>query len=338
MSLKIIKAGIADAIQDGGRYGFQYLGINPGGAMDKFSMQVINALLGNKRNEAVIEMHFPCSSFLFEQDAVIAIGGADFSPVINNIPVALNRPVVVKKDSLLEFKELKNGARCYLAVKGGFKIDQWLNSYSTNTKIEAGGFHGRVLKKNDSIPFNTNEDHETLLKGRTCYMLPWKAGLVWNEADDNSIFVLPGSEWNWLNEDSQKLFLNESFVISSTSDKMGYRLNGPLLSRANEEELVSSAVCFGTIQLLADGQLIILMADHQTTGGYPKIAQVITAHHAALAQMRPDNSVKFSLTDNKTAEALFIKQQRHLLQLENACKFRLQEFSKTKYVFCRYKL
>ena len=98
MSLKIIKAGIADTIQDNGRYGFQHLGINPGGAMDKFSMQVVNMLLGNKRNEAVIEMHFPCSSFLFEQDAVIAISGADFSPLINNVPVALNCPVVVKKD------------------------------------------------------------------------------------------------------------------------------------------------------------------------------------------------------------------------------------------------
>ena len=229
---------------------------------------------------------------------------------------------------MLEFKELKKGARCYLALKGGFKIDSWLNSYSTSIKIGTGGFHGRALKKNYSILFNVNEDHEGLLKGRNCYALPWKAGLIWNEEDENSIYVLPGSEWSWLNEDSKKSFLNESFVISPTSDKMGYRLNGPSLSKANEEELVSSAVSFGTVQLLPDGQFIVLMADHQTTGGYPKIAQVITAHHAALAQMRPDSAVKFALTDNKTAETLFIKQRRHLLQMENACKFRLQEFFK----------
>lgn len=328
MSLKIIKAGIADTIQDNGRYGYQHLGINPGGVMDKFSMQVINILLGNKRNEAVIEMHFPCSSFLFEQDALIAIGGADFFPFINDIPVSLYRPVIVKKDSLIEFKEWRSGARCYLAAKGGFRIDQWLNSYSTNTKTETGGLQGRALKKNDSIQFNLSEDHADLLKDKNCFMLPWKAGLVWNETNDNSICVLPGSEWSWLNEDAQKLFLNESFVISSASDRMGYRLKGPALLKANDDELVSSAVNFGTIQLLPDGQLIVLMADHQTTGGYPRIAHVITAHHSTLAQMNPDNAVKFSLVNGKAAETLLLKQQQHLLQLENACKFRLQEFFK----------
>lgn len=328
MSLKIIKAGISDTIQDKGRYGYQHLGINPGGAMDYFAMQVINVLLGNERNEAVIEMHFPSSSFLFEHDALIAIGGANFLPVINNDPVSLYRPIIVRKDSLLEFKELKQGARCYLTVKGGWQTDEWLGSRSANLKVKAGGLHGRALKKNDGIPFNIKNVYADLLKDKDMLALPWRAGVLWNETNDDSIYVLPGNEWDLLDEDSKNKFLNSEFAIHPVSDRMGYRLNGPLLFKSNNDELVSSAVNFGTIQLLPDGQLIILMADHQTTGGYPRIGHVITAQQSILAQLKPDERIRFSLTDIKTAVALLIKQQQHLLQLENACKFRLQEFFK----------
>lgn len=296
--------------------------------MDKFAMQVINVLLGNEKNEAVIEMHFPASSFLFEADAVVAIGGADFFPVINNVPVSLYRPLVVRKDSVLEFKELKQGARCYFAVKGGWQADEWLSSYSTNLKVKSGGFYGRALKKNDCVRFNFKQEYSDVLKEKDMLALPWKAGVLWNETSDDSIYVLPGNEWDLLDEDSKNKFLNSEFAINSVSDRMGYRLNGPSLSKMNNEELVSSAVNFGTIQLLSDGQLIILMADHQTTGGYPRIGHVITAHQSILAQLKPDEKIRFSLTDIKAAETLLVKQQQHLLQLENACKFRLQEFFK----------
>lgn len=122
-----------------------------------------------------------------------------------------------------------------------------------------------------------------------------------------------------------------SFVITNQSDRMGYRLNNLPLPVMSNEEVISSGVSFGTVQLLPDGKLIILMADHQTTGGYPRVAHVISAHHSRLAQMKAGDKMHFQLTDQQTAEELLIKQQLHLRQLQNACKFRLEEFLHAKY-------
>src|SRR5260221_12852802 len=163
MSLKVIKAGLLDTVQDLGRYGYQHLGINPVGAMDKFAAQISNILLGNEVNEAFIEMHFPAASFLFEQDTIIAISGADFTPTINGEPIPLLHPVVVSKNCVLQFDKVKTGARCYMAVKDKFNIEQWLNSYSTNLKASAGGFHGRALMKNDLMTFKEQGNYAAYL-------------------------------------------------------------------------------------------------------------------------------------------------------------------------------
>jgi antagonist of KipI len=210
------------------------------------------------------------------------------------------------------------------------KIEKWLNSASTNLKAGAGGFKGRSLQKEDVIEFKNEKDYSSLLKGNSFFVMPWKAGTVWHEFENNSFYVLPGSEWGWLDENSRSLFLNEPFKINVLSDRMGYKLNGPELSKIKDEELVSSAVGFGTIQLLPDGQLTILMADHQTTGGYPRIANVITAHLSRLSQTGPEEKITFRMTDIITAEALLVKQDQHLKQLENACNLRLQEFLKSR--------
>src|SRR5689334_12188357 len=143
MSLTIIKAGIQDTIQDLGRYGHQHLGINPSGAMDKYAMQLANMLVGNDPAEAVLEMHFPASVFLFKKDAMIAITGADFSPSINGEPIPSGHAIIVNKNDVLQFHKPVNGSRAYLAVKGGYAIAPWLNSRSTHLKAAAGGFFGR---------------------------------------------------------------------------------------------------------------------------------------------------------------------------------------------------
>jgi len=153
MSLQIIKAGMLDSIQDGGRYGFQHLGINPSGAMDRYAMQVTNMLVGNDPGEAVIEMHFPASVFLFTQPALIALGGADFSASINGEPVPPLHPIIISKNDLLHFHKPLKGARAYLAIAGGLVIDKWLDSHSTNLKAAAGGYQGKALPKEDYIKF-----------------------------------------------------------------------------------------------------------------------------------------------------------------------------------------
>lgn len=328
--MKIIKAGILDTVQDMGRYGHQHLGINPGGAMDRFAACIANMLVGNDSDEAVIELHFPASAVLFEKESIIAITGADFVPAINGEIIPLLHPVIVNKNSVLHFQKAETGTRCYLAIAGGLEITKWLNSSSTNLKAAAGGYNGRALIKNDVINFKRESFFLSVRNEKDFMVLPWKANDKYGETQesDENIFVIPGNEWDVLQEEAKKSFLNQSFTITAASDRMGYRLNGPTLHAVNYEELISSPVSYGTIQLLPDGQLIILMADHQTTGGYPKVAHVISVNHSQLAQKKTGDKIRFELTDQQTAENLFLLQHQHLQQLENACKFKLEEFFK----------
>ena len=328
MSLRIIKAGVLDSIQDSGRYGWQYLGINPTGAMDKFAAKVVNLLVGNDPDEAVIEMHFPSSIFLFEQPAMIAISGADFPANINGEPIPSSHAFIVNKNVLLQFQQPHRGARIYLSVKGGFKIEEWLGSCSTHLKAMVGGLKGRGLRKNDQLFFREKNDFSSLLGEKEFIILPGKADLNWEDNNEKEVLILPGHEWERLAEEAKESFVMTSFVITNQSDRMGYRLNNIPLPMLSNEEVVSSAVSFGTIQLLPDGRLIILMADHQTTGGYPRLAHIITAHHSKVAQMKAGDKIYFRFTDQQTAENLLIKQHQHLQQLQTACKFRLEEFLK----------
>jgi antagonist of KipI len=327
MSLRVIKSGVLDTIQDMGRYGFQYLGINPTGATDRFSAHIANALVGNDPHEAVIEMHFPAPVFLFQQAALISLSGADFSASINGEEVPIHHPIVVTKNCVLQFHEPGNGVRIYMAIQGGFKTEKWLNSSSTNLKAKAGGYKGRALQKDDEIYFNQILPVSFLSKEKEFLVLPWQADVNWHDsAYPDEIFVLTGNEWSRLTEDSKNKFFTEEFVINLNSDRMGYRVDADFLESMITDEIVSSAVNFGTIQLVPGKQLIILMTDHQTTGGYPRLANVITVHLYKIAQMQAGNKINFRLTDQQTAENLLIEQHRHLHQLEEACKFKLEEF------------
>jgi antagonist of KipI len=325
MSLQIIKAGILDTIQDGGRHGYQHLGINPTGAMDQYAMQVANALVGNRPDEAVIEMHFPASAFLFGYPALIALSGADFSATINGDAIPPLHPIWVNKNDVLQFHRPAQGARSYLAIAGGMHIKKWLGSQSTHLKAKTGGYNGRNLHKGDEILFR--QSFPATPAQSEFVVLPWKADMKWIE-DTKELLVLPGNEWDRLSTESKENFMMTSFVITQQSDRMGYRLNNIPLPVMTNEEVVSSAVSFGTVQLLPDGKLIILVADHQTTGGYPRVAHVISAHKSRLAQLKAGDKLHFRFTDQQTAEELWIKQQQHLLQLQNACTFRLNEYFK----------
>jgi len=326
MNLKILKAGMLDSIQDPGRFGYQQFGINPNGAMDKYAATIANILVGNDINEAVIEMHFPALSIFFEQPTMIALSGADFSANINGKPIPLNHAVIVNKNTTLQFQSLKNKSRCYLAVKGGIKISKWLNSYSTNLVAEAGGFSGRKLLKDDVLELNSELADYKLPDQDDFKILPWGVNEDFGTQYTEELMVIPGSEWDWLDKPSQEKFLKNPFFISHNSDRMGYRLASEPLQAIVRSELVSSAVSFGTIQLLPDGQLIILMADHQTTGGYPRIGNVISTYLSALAQMQAGDKTRFNFTDHQTAENLLVKQQQHLTQLQIACKLRLENY------------
>ena len=327
MAFSIIKPGLLDTIQDLGRYGFGNMGVNPGGAMDGYAAQVANLLVGNDKHEAVIEIHFPGPQILFEQNTLIAITGADFSPTINDEQIPRWQPVVVRKNTVLHFPSLVQGGRCYLSVHGGYCLEKWLNSYSTNLKAAAGGRHGLALKKGDELPFNENTIYFAgLLKDESNFeILPWRVNTEKIYEFPHEIGFIPGNEWTCLPAASRQAFLENNFMIHPSSDRMGYQLKGAPLVPERMLEVISSAVSFGTVQLLPNGQLIVLMADHQTTGGYPRIAHVVTAHLPKLAQLRPSDTIQFKLMDLAMAERMLICRQKELHILQRNCLDHLNE-------------
>lgn len=326
MSLRIIKQGLFDTIQDMGRYGYQRLGINPGGAMDNIAAAVANILVGNEMNDAIIETHFPAATIYFEKATIIAISGADFSASVNNEIVPLNTALVVAAGSTLSFIKYNKGARAYLAIQGGLSLEPWLNSYCTNSKAKAGGYHGRPLKKDDIIHCRAEQFAFASLPVSSVIVMPVtvKTEPLYNAT--NIIRCTEGKDFKTLQLSSQQAFTNASFIISRQSDRMGYCLTGDTLVCTDKSERISAAVTKGSIQLLPDGQLIILMADHQTTGGYPVVAHVASADIMALAQMQPGTAIQFSIITLEIAEQLYLQQQQYLQQLQDACNLQLKQF------------
>lgn len=325
MGLRIIKPGIADSIQDMGRYGYQQLGIAPGGVMDRIAATVANTLLGNKIDEPVLEMHFPAATILFETSMMIALTGADFGAEINGKEVLINQPILVPAKSELRFTKHKRGSKLYLSAEEGFQTTNWLGSNSTSFLLHKGGFEGRNLIKNDLLEFNNLEDLEI----DSLTHLPWRASMA-EFYSDNLIAFMPGAEYHHLEKISQSGMVTNKFKISNQSNRMGYRLEGQALLLSNKIECLSSAVSFGTIQLLPNAQMIVLMADHQTTGGYPRIGHVASSSLPTLAQVSAGESIQFELISSEEAETIFLQQQQNLQQLQNACNFRLQEYFKNE--------
>lgn len=319
--IQVVQQGLLDTIQDAGRYGYQHLGINPGGAMDRVALYVANSLVGNAGMDAAIELHFPASAFLFEADALVALSGADFGAMVNDQPFPLNRPVQVSRHAVLRFTKPVSGARCYLAIGGGLALTPWLGSYSTHLKAGAGGFHGRALQKGDRIPFR----QEVMFHSdQQATPLPWTADISDLYEAGSTIRIIPGHEWELLEDDT---LLNAAFLLTEQCDRMGFRLRGPVLKTHDRGERLSAGVSRGTIQLLPGGQLIILMADHQTTGGYARVAHVITADMPALSQHTPHQQLHFTAVDEITAGNLLWQQEQRLQILQNACKLRLEEWN-----------
>jgi antagonist of KipI len=322
MSIKILKAGISATVQDAGRTGFRSIGVGSAGAMDFFAMKVSNYLCGNEKDEAVIEINFPAPEILFEQDAIASITGADFSAILEGKTVLPWRTFLVRKGAILKFEQPVSGARAYLAVAGGWQADQWLGSCSTHGKLGVGGHAGRALQKDDIIhfppvnrAFNENK------------ILPWfipGAELDKIYRPSTKIRCIPGPENSLLTEPMKRNLEQQDFIISLQSDRMGYRFKNKPLLADGPFDLLSSPVDMGTVQLLPDGTIIILMADHQTTGGYPRVAAVIKADLPKLAQASPGQSLNFIMVSVAEAEARYTDMLRSLEEIKRACHLNLK--------------
>jgi antagonist of KipI len=296
MSIKIIKKGLSDSIQDQGRYGYQHLGIQPNGYMDFISAWLGNYILNNDVQNPVIELHFPTSQLQFEKDYTICITGANFVPVINDKSVELNTPIQVRSNDILSMLQPIEGKTSYLAIQGEFMDPMWLNSHSYN---------GKRLDKDQMIQCAPNaiskkQDHNKLHE-----LIEQMQQIIFDNHDP--IRILPGPGWNHLTEKSLLAFLNQDFKIAVQANRMGFNLTGPKLELTIPNTFLSSAVTKGTLQLLPNGDIIVLMADHQTIGGYANLGQIILVDLPRFTQMKPDKSFHFELIDLDKANKLYRK-------------------------------
>lgn len=313
MAVTINRSGILDTVQDLGRYGYRALGINPGGVMDRSAVRIINVLLGNEENSAVLEMHFPAAILIFETETLFAVGGADLGAELDGSPVPNWRVTKAPTGAELRFRKKSLGNRTYLAIRGGFEIKPWLGSASTNLFANAGGFHGRALRAGDVV----NSGASDAPVGSYPAAGP---GIIPGYRSSPTLRVTAAPESDLLTAQSANALFTSEFNIGSGSNRMGFRLEGPRLKLLAETELVSSAVNFGTVQLLPDGNPVVLMADAQTAGGYPRIANVIAADLPVAAQLGPGDTVRFTEISPEEAVAASRRFERDLCFLRMGIK------------------
>lgn len=323
MSIKIAKAGLMDTLQDQGRYGFSKWGINTNGAMDRFAMCSANALVGNDLDATVLEMHFPAAEIVFSSPALISLTGADFSPAINKVPIPLWKTIQIPSGSVLRFQKKVKGMRCYLAVHGAFKSPIWLGSGSTNLKSGTGGYEGRPLRNGDVVLLGEGPITSQLVDEIAVY--PWTANSTQVYRNDSALCIIAGNEWSWLTESSQQQLLSRELSISASSDRMASFLTNEPMSFERTDQLLSSAVTVGTIQALPSGKLCVLMADHQTTGGYPRVAHIASAHLPRFAQVSPNETFTFRKISVTDAEKMLFSLQGSVMMLATSVKEKLND-------------
>ena len=324
MSLRVESFGLLTTLQDLGRRGFQHLGVGPGGALDEVSHRMANLLVGNPDPAPTLEMTLTGPNLRFETESMIALCGADLSPTIEDQPVPLWRPVLVGAGSLLRFGRPAQGARGYLAVGGGFQVPRVMGSASTHLTAGFGGFQGRSLKIGDRLETGPPGEHYPTLRtrfhqGQRPFLSPdWFA--PWSQEFDfvqpATLRLIPGPQWPLLTGESRHSLLGTAFTVAPNSDRMGIRMQGPRLALDQPLEMVSSGVATGTLQLPPDGSLILLMADRQTTGGYPRLGEVASVDLPKTAQLRPGETLRFSPVSLEEAQELYLRREDRFRDLE----------------------
>ncbi|MDF7808563.1 biotin-dependent carboxyltransferase family protein [Pontiellaceae bacterium B12219] len=270
-SINIVEPGMYTTVQDAGRFGYLRYGLPPSGAMDRGALEMANALLGNDPNAAVLEATgiFPvikCSRRT--RLAVVSANGF--------------QTLEAGAGEVLRFQPLEFGYRAYLAFAGGIDVPVVMGSRSTYVPGKLGGFEGRVLRAGDVLPIR---DQGSQLHVAEVPGLAGRAG--------NAIRVIPGPEADWFDCGGLNTFLTSEFTVSSKSDRTGIRLEGAALSFRHGRQMVSAGIAFGTIQVPPSGQPMVMMADHPTTGGYPRIGNVVQEDLRLLAQLRPGERLRF---------------------------------------------
>lgn len=303
MSIRVIKPGVLTTVQDSGRTGFQAKGFNVSGVMDRRAYRLGNYLVGNYTDEAVLEMSMFGGTFTFLESNYIAVTGADMGATIEGIPAPMYETIFVREGDTLTFGAAKTGMYTYVAFAGGLDIPEVLGSRSTNLKCALGGFAGRKLKAGDILPFKMPLDE---LGDLRIQHLPIED----YDKNEAHIRVVLGPQDDYFTKKGIETFLSTPYRVTENTDRMGCKLDGNAIEYKDNVDIISDGIVFGSVQVPPKGTPIVMLADRQTTGGYAKIATVVSADLPLLVQRKPGDTVYFEAISAKAAEKLFIKEQQ----------------------------
>lgn len=309
---EVIAPGMLTTVQDLGRFGYQQFGVPVAGAMDSYAAKVANLLVGNVENAACLEVTILGPTLRVINPCNLAITGADLSPTINGERIDMWTTWAVEKGDVLSFSSAENGCRAYLSVYGGIDVPAVLGSRSTYVRGGFGGYQGRALRRSDVLR-GTIPEPGTLKRHVPQPYVP-------NYSSPATIRVILGTQDNYFTEKSIETFLNSTYEVTPNSDRMGYRLLGQAIEHVKEAEIVSDGTSVGAIQVPGDRMPIVLMRDAQTTGGYPKIAHVISPDLDQMAQLTPGDTLRFERIEIGEAHELVKEAARRLDRLKTTMK------------------
>jgi antagonist of KipI len=331
MSIRIIKSGFLSTLQDIGRPGFQSEGVPVCGAMDTEALITANLLVGNAENSCCIEFTLHGAEIELEEDTLISFTGGGARLQVGASEIPFGKSIHVQKGSTVKLIDSPHGCRSYLAVAGGFRADKIMKSSSTYLPSAFGGLNGRALQNGDFLDVNqgTSPVAEKIkaslpLNSQALCVASWGLGNP-KTSFCKVIRIVEGPEWNWLSEKTRKEFHELKFSVLPSSNRMGIRLQSEKPERIDRKELLSTSVSKGTIQCTPDGNAILLMSDCQTTGGYPRIAQVAAVDLCECAQLRAADKLQCVNISFDEAERLFLERQRKIGEIKRgvATRFNL---------------
>jgi len=311
MGIKIIKAGMLTTIQDMGRYGYQETGMAVSGVMDTRSTALANILVGNEETEGVLEVTIMGPTIEFTADNIIAITGGDLGAALDGKELPRYEAVLVKAGQTLSFAMPKSGARAYVAFAGGLDVPVVMGSKSTNLKSKIGGFEGRKLETGDAIGFTAPKTDLPNLCQR-------KLPVPDFSAKEHELRVVLGPQDDCFPQSSIDTFFNNVYTISNEYDRMGCRMQGEVIKHKVGGDIITDGISFGAVQVPSHGNPIVMMADHQTTGGYTKIGNVISVDLPILAQCMPGHKIHFKWISIEAAQYWYCREKKEFAELKAA--------------------
>ncbi len=306
--IQVQEPGLFTTVQDLGREGFGPMGVSASGAADAISLRLGNRLVGNAEGAAGLEMTLLGGTFVFPEGALLVLTGSDFGATLEGKPVELWSSFEAKAGQALRLGPARSGARCYLCVRGGVEVKLFLGSASTHILSGLGGHEGRALRKGDVLRIGAAKG--ATRKGRLT------ARALKRVQFRKDLRVTDGPQGDWFSEAAKKIFYESTYRVAEESNRMGIRLQGAAMPAPAGGAMISEGVSLGAVQVPEGGGPIILFVEQQTTGGYPKIANVISADFHSLGQLRPRDEIRFERVGREAARALLRDQEDFLASEE----------------------